>query len=31
MVDISAETFAINCIHTIKQLKRKRTSFMDEN
>ena len=32
MVEISAETFAKNCIHTIKQLKRrKRTSFMDTN
>ena len=31
MVDISAKTFAENCIHTIKQLKkRKRNSFMDK-
>ena len=32
MVEISAETFPKNCIHAIKQSKkRKRTSFADKN
>ena len=32
MVEISAETFAENCIYTITQLKkRQRTSFMGKN
>ena len=32
MVDISAETFAKNCIHTISQLKRgKKINFMAKN
>ena len=31
MVDISAETFAKNCIHTVTTKKRQKISVMDKN